>query len=115
VSEVLDNSGDAKDEANQEDTTNTRAEDSNQGQDVNQDDTSTLGDGAADLDDVNVAVPLALSINVQDEEVEEGQTPTTPPPSDDDGELPPPEFAAFCFELGGIPSRLLCLTLKRTV
>ncbi len=55
VYEVLDNSGNAEDEANQEDTTNTGAEDSNQGQDVDQDNISTLGDDAEDFDDVNVA------------------------------------------------------------
>jgi hypothetical protein len=89
VSEVLDG-GEAEDE-NSQDATNTANEGSNQGQDVDQDDISIFGDDTADLDDTNVAVPTAIPIDIQKEEVVEEEAPTATPP---EGE--PPEFVAFC-------------------
>jgi hypothetical protein len=92
VSNVLEG-GNAEDESNQ-DATNTAAEDSNQGQDVDQDEISAFGDDSVDLDDTNLAVPIGIPINVQ--EVLEVVTPTLP-----EEEEEPPEFVAFCLVFTG--------------
>jgi|ERR687891_102332 hypothetical protein len=103
VSDVLDDSagdegerendyGDAEDESNQ-DATVTANIDPNQEQDVDEDNVGEFGDDTADLDDANVAAPIGIPVNVEEEveaqeeeeEEEEEPTPTTPPPSDDDG------------------------------
>jgi hypothetical protein len=81
VSDVLEDRNAEEDESNQ-DATNTANEDSNQGQDVDQDDISTFGDDTADLDSDNVAVPLAVPIDI-DEEVVQEELPV------DGGGLPP--------------------------
>jgi hypothetical protein len=94
------NSEATDDESNQEVATNTAAEDSSQGQTVDQDDISTFGDDTADLEDANVAVPLGIPIDIQLEEVVEEEAPTPTPPEEEE----PPEFVAFCYEfaLGGL-------------
>ena len=98
VSDVLeDGSSDAEDESNQ-DATNTATEDSNQEQDVDEDNVSEFGDDAADLDDTNVAVPLAIPIDI---DVIEEAPPITPPEEEEE----PPEFVAFCHGLDG---RIAC-------
>jgi hypothetical protein len=98
VSDVLDDSagdegerendyGDAEDESNQ-DATVTANIDPNQEQDVDEDNVGEFGDDTADLDDANVAAPIGIPVNVEEEveaQEEEEPTPTTPPPSDDDG------------------------------
>jgi hypothetical protein len=97
VSDVLDNSGDSDDETNQ-DATDAGTEDSNQGQDVDQDDISAFGDDDVDLDDINVAIPIGIPIDVQElEEEEEEEAPITSTPPEG-GEEEPPEFVAFCHE-----------------
>jgi Ca2+-binding RTX toxin-like protein len=93
VSEVLDNSGDAEDESNQE-ATNTAAEDSNQEQVVNQEDISTLGDDTADVTgnqrEANIAVPLAIPLDI---DVTEEAPPTPPPPPQEEEDTTPPTLA----------------------
>jgi hypothetical protein len=99
ISDMLD---DAEDESNQ-DATNTAAEDSNQGQTVDQDDISIFGDDTADLNAANVGVPLGIPIDVEEEE-EEPSIPTAPPsttPPDEGlppplGEEPPPTQPPTC-------------------
>jgi hypothetical protein len=99
VSDVLDNSGNAEDESNQ-DATNTADEDSNQGQDVDQDDTSAFGDDSAELDNANVAIPLGIPIDIDVTE----EVPIATPPEEEQ-----PEFVAFCFQAEGEPF-LLCFS-----
>jgi Ca2+-binding RTX toxin-like protein len=89
ISEVLEDddggssSSDAEEDDNVQDAANTAAtEDSNQGQTVDQDDTSTFGDDIADLEDANVAVPIGVPVNVEEEVV-------TPPPQEEQDTTPP--------------------------
>jgi hypothetical protein len=107
VSDVLeDGSSDAEDESNQ-DSTNTATINPNQEQDLDQTDFNVFGDETADLiqdeRQANVAVPLAIPIDI---DVIEKETPITPTPPEEEE---PPEFVVFCFEgkLAGFQG-LLC-------
>lgn len=92
VSDVLDGSGNAEDE-NDQDAANTASEDSSQEQGVDEDNVGEFGDDEADLDDANVAVPLGIPVNVQLEEE------VVVEPEPDNGELPPEdEDVFFCLE-----------------
>jgi hypothetical protein len=80
---------------------------SNLDQTVDQTRFNEFGDNTADVTgdqhEVNVAVPLALSISEEEEE----ETPTTPitptPPEEEE----PPEFAVFCFN-SEFFARIIC-------
>jgi hypothetical protein len=64
-----------------------------QHQDVTQTNTANFGDDEADLDGVNVAVPIAIPISLQEEEIVEEPKEEV---------QPPPEEGLFCFfEPGG--------------
>jgi len=98
VSEVL-GGGDADDETDQ-DATNTATINPNQEQDADQTDFNEFGDETADTDqdqrDANIAVPIAIPINVhliEEEEEEEEQPPEEEPPEDGEG-------VSFCFTTG---------------
>jgi hypothetical protein len=90
VSEVLDTGGSGADDESSQDAANTATEDSNQEQDVNEDNVGEFGDDAADLDDTNVAVPIAIPIGI--DVIEE--TAITPAPTEEEE---PPEDLLFCF------------------
>ena len=84
--------GDAEDGSNQ-DATVTATIDPNQEQDVDEDNVGEFGDDTADLDYANVAAPIGIPVNVEEQEEtqeeEEVSTSTTPrPPGDDGGGLP---------------------------
>jgi hypothetical protein len=87
--EEEENGGDAIDNESNQDAASTATEDSNQGQDVDQDDISTFGDETADLiqdqSQANVAVPIAIPINVHLIEEEEE-------------EQPPGDEVSFCYD-----------------
>ncbi len=83
----------------EQDGTNAETENQNQDQTVDQDNTATFGDDIVDLDGGNVAAPIAVPLNVEEDEEEENPIPRPT----DQGELPPeelPEFVAFCYETG---------------
>jgi hypothetical protein len=88
-----------------------------QDQTVDQGHASVFGDDAAELDDTNVAVPLGVPVNTQEESVlveEEAPAATPTPPSDDADDLPPEEppeedEEVFCFESDIVdPRAFLC-------
>lgn len=70
-----------------------------QSQTVDQDNTATFGDDIADLAAVNVAIPIAVPISLQEEVVEEPEEEVPPPEEEEFFCFPEPLFEGFtCFD-----------------
>jgi len=74
-----------------------------QSQILGQDSLGDFGEDNADLDDANVAIPIAVPINVDEEEEEVVEEP-------DDGVPPPEEDAFFCITVAEGPACFESLT-----
>ncbi len=98
VSNVLDNEGNdetgesssAEGESNQEATVSESIDDPSnqeQEQDVDGDNAGEFGDDTADLEDANVAAPIAAPSNLEDEEADGGEASPTAPRSSENGKI----------------------------